>query len=57
MTGKEGRPKVTFAVYSCVCGYYIIAKDYRISAEHRTSINEHIKARHKDAKLNLRSSI
>jgi hypothetical protein len=53
MTGKEGRPEVAFAVYSCVYGYYIIAKDYRISAEHRTSINEHIKARHKDAKLNL----
>lgn len=53
MTGKERKPVAAFAVYCGVCGYYIIAKDYRISAEHRTFISEHIKARHKDAKLNL----
>jgi len=53
MASKEGKPIAAVAVYCGVCGYYLIAKDYRTSTEHRTSVNEHIKARHKDAKLNL----
>lgn len=53
MASKEGKPIAAVAVYCGVCGYYIIAKDYRTSSEHRVSIDEHIKARHKDAKLNM----
>ena len=50
---KEDKPIAAVAVYCGVCGHYIIAKDYKTSTEHRMSINDHIKAKHKDAKLNL----
>lgn len=53
MTSKEGKPIAAVAIYCGVCGYYVIAKDYKATNEHRMSINDHIKARHKDAKLNL----
>ncbi len=53
MTGKEAKPIVAIVVYCGVCGHYIIAKDYKTSTEHRMSVNDHIKTRHKDAKLNL----
>ena len=53
MTNKEAKPVAAVAVYCGVCGHYIIAKDYKASTEHRMSINDHIKTRHKDAKLNL----
>ena len=53
MTSKEGKPIAAFAVYCGVCGYYIIAKDYTTSSEHRMSVNDHIKTRHKEAKLNM----
>lgn len=50
--GKEKRIAAV-AVYCGVCGQYIIASDYKTSAEHRASISDHIKAKHRDAKLNL----
>ena len=50
---KEDKPIAAVAVYCGVCGHYVIAKDYKTSTEHRMSINDHIKAKHKDAKLNL----
>ena len=50
---NESKPVVAIVVYCGVCGYYIIAKDYKTSTEHRKSINDHIKTKHKDAKLNL----
>jgi hypothetical protein len=53
VASKEGKPIAAVAIYCGVCGHYIIARDYRTSAEHRMSINDHIKAKHKDAKLNL----
>lgn len=53
MTSKEGKPIAAIVVYCGVCGFYIIAKDYKTSSEHRISVNDHIKTRHKDAKLNL----
>jgi len=53
MASKEGKHISAVATYCGVCGHYIIAKDYKTSAEHRMAINDHIKAKHKDAKLNL----
>jgi hypothetical protein len=53
MTSKETKPIAAVAIYCGVCGYYIISKDCRTSAEHRMTINNHIKIQHKDAKLNL----
>ena len=53
MTSKEDKPNAALVVYCGVCGYYIIAKDPKTSTEIRKSINDHIKTRHKDAKLNL----
>jgi hypothetical protein len=53
MTSKEDKQIAAVAIYCGVCGYYIIAKDYKTSTEHRMSINDHIKTRHKDTKLNL----
>jgi hypothetical protein len=50
---KEDKPIAAVAIYCGVCGHYVIAKDYKTSTEHRMSINDHIKAKHKDAKLNL----
>lgn len=50
---KEGEPIAAIAAYCGVCGHYIIAKDYKTGTEHRMSINDHIKAKHKYAKLNL----
>jgi len=50
---KEGKPIAAVVVYCGVCGHYTIAKDYKTSNEHRMSVNEHIKTRHRDAKLNL----
>jgi hypothetical protein len=53
MASKESKHIAAIAAYCGVCGQYIIAKDYKTSIEHRMSINDHIKAKHKDAKLNL----
>jgi len=53
MTSREDKSIAAVAVYCGVCGHYIIAKDYRTSNEDRMSVNEHIKTRHRDAKLNL----
>jgi hypothetical protein len=53
MASKQAKPIAAVAVYCGICGYYIIAKDYRTSNEHRVSIDDHIKAQHKDAKLNM----
>ena len=53
MASKEGKHIAAIAVYCGVCGHYIIVKDYKTGAEHRMSINDHIKTKHKDAKLNL----
>ncbi len=50
---KEGKPIAAVVVYCGVCGHYTIAKDYKTTNEHRMSVNEHIKTRHRDAKLNL----
>jgi hypothetical protein len=50
---NESRPVVAIVVYCGICGYYIIAKDYKTSKERRKSINDHIRTRHNDAKLNL----
>ncbi len=50
---KEAKPIAAVAIYCSVCGYYIIAKDSKVSTEHRMLLNDHIKTRHKDAKLNL----
>ena len=53
VASKEGKPIAAVAAYCGVCGLYVIAKDYKASTEHRRSINDHIKAKHRDAKLNL----
>jgi hypothetical protein len=53
MTSKEDKTIAAVAIYCGVCGYYSIAKDYKATTEIRMSINDHIKTRHKDAKLNL----
>lgn len=53
MASKENKPIAAVVAYCGVCGYYVIARDYKNSTEHRMSIGDHIKAKHKDAKLNL----
>ena len=53
VASKEGKPIAAIVAYCGVCGQYIIAKDYKTSTEHRMSINDHIKTKHGDAKLNL----
>ena len=50
---NESKPVVAIVAYCGICGYYIIAKDYKTSTERRKSINDHIATRHDDAKLNL----
>jgi hypothetical protein len=53
VASKEGKSIAAVVAYCGVCGHYVIAKDYKASTEHRMLIGDHIKAKHKDAKLNL----
>ena len=52
MASKD-KPIAAVAIYCGVCGYYVIARDYRTTNEHRMTVNDHIKAQHSGAKLNL----